>query len=76
MLMRIGYADPAYVGCAYGMAIRRTGIYQESHVTDTDIDLDYEPVLTAEGEVATLSPPTISTNSTASFGKSWPRSQP
>src|SRR5262245_39870272 len=27
MLMRIGYADPPYVGCAYGMAIRWTGIY-------------------------------------------------
>jgi hypothetical protein len=52
MLMRIGYADPAYVGCAYGMAIRRTGIYQESHVTYTDIDLDDEPVLTTEGGVA------------------------
>jgi len=25
MLMRIGYADPPYVGCAYGMAIRWTG---------------------------------------------------
>jgi hypothetical protein len=27
MLIRIGYADPPYVGCAYGMAIRCAGIY-------------------------------------------------
>ena len=49
--MRIGYADPSYFGCAYGMAIRWAGIYR-TQVTDTDFDLDDEPVLTAEGEVA------------------------
>jgi len=28
MPMRIGYADPPYVGCAYGMAIRWAEIYR------------------------------------------------
>ena len=28
MLMRIGYADSPDVGCGYGMAIRRAGIYR------------------------------------------------
>ena len=26
--MRIGYADPSYFGCAYGMAIRWAKIYR------------------------------------------------
>jgi hypothetical protein len=55
-------------------------------VTDTDFDLDDEPVLTAEGEVAAAIcghqvvvqrgdalTAIFSTNSTASFRKSWPR---
>ena len=55
-------------------------------MTDTDFDLDDEPVLTAEGEVAAAIcghqvvmqrgdalTANCSTNSTASFRKSWPR---